>query len=121
MKASFSLLGKQLPHAKISIPVGFRFSGAINIFGLQASVDIITSPTRFKVSAQLPLLNILGILKMYKSQNEKSKGPYLHVDISATKLPLIDISGFVEVLGISVEEVFVEGKFLVKQVFIILL
>ena len=59
---------------------------------------------------------------MYKSQNEKSKGPYLHVDISATKIPLTDISGFVEVLGISVEarllisseryEVFVEGKFL---------
>ena len=40
---------------------------------------------------------------MYKSDNEKSKGPYLHVDISATKMPLIDISGFVEVLGISVE------------------
>ena len=45
-KTSFSLLGKELPHSKISIPVGYRFKGTINILGLEASADINISPTR---------------------------------------------------------------------------
>ena len=120
VKISFSLLGKQLPHAGITIPVGFRFKGTLNILGVSASADINIQPTRLKVTVQLPRLNLLGVLKMYKSRKEKSRGPFFHVDIGATKIPEIDISGFVEVLGISVEgrllisstkfEVFVEGR-----------
>ena len=120
VKISFSLLGKQLPHAGITIPVGFRFKGTLNILGVSASADINIQPTRLKVTVQLPRLNLLGVLKMYKSRKEKSRGPFFHVDIGATKIPEIDISGFVEVLGISVEgrllisstkfEIFVEGR-----------
>ncbi|CAI8008051.1 Nucleoside diphosphate kinase 6 [Geodia barretti] len=85
-----------------------------------ASVDINIQPSRLKVTVELPPLNLLGVLKMYRSRTEKSKGPLFHVDISATKMPEIEISGFVEVLGVSVEgrllitntkfEVFVEGR-----------
>ena len=120
LKTSFSLIGKQLPHAGITIPIGFRFKGTYNILGLTSSADINIQPNRLKVSVELPRLNILGVLKMYKSRTEKSKGPFFYADISTTKLPTIEISGFVEVLGISVEgrllitntkfEVFVEGR-----------
>ena len=120
VKISFSLLGKQLPHAGITIPVGFRFKGTLNILGVSASADINIQPTRLRVTVQLPRLNLLGVLKMYKSSKEKSRGPLFHVDIGVTKIPEIDISGFVEVLGISVEgrllisstkfEIFVEGR-----------
>ena len=122
LKTSFSLLGKELPHAGISIPVGFRFKGTINILGLEASVDINISSTRFKVRAELPRMNIIGLFKMYKSSRDKSKGPLLAVDIGNSSVPGIEVSGYVEVLGISLEarllisstkyEVFLEGKFL---------
>ena len=120
LKTSFSLLGKQLPHAGITIPIGLRFKGTYRILGLSASVDVNIQPSRLKVTVELPPLNLLGVLKMYKSRTEKSKGPLFRVDISATKMPEIEISGFVEVLGVSVEgrllitntkfEVFVEGR-----------
>jgi exonuclease VII small subunit len=122
LKTSFSLLGKQLPHAGISIPVGFRFKGAINILGLQASADVNISPVRFKLQVELPAINIAGILKMYKSSVEKSTGPFINVDIGIESVPSIEASGFIEVLGISAEaklkisssktEYFVAGRFL---------
>ena len=124
LQTSFSLFGKQLPHAGITIPIGFRFKGTYNILGLQSTVDINISPTRFKVSAELPPLNILGILKMYKSRTETSRGPFLNIDISigVRNMFLLEVSGYVYVLGISAEsrllissekyEVFVEGRFL---------
>ena len=60
---------------------------------------------------------------MYASHNDKSKGPYLLVDINARKRHVhIEVSGFVEVLGISREakliithskyELTVSGRFL---------
>ena len=122
LKTSFSLLGKQLPHAGISIPVGFRFKGAINILGLQASADVNISPVRFKLQVELPAINIAGILKMYKSSVEKSTGPFINVDVGIESVPSIEASGFIEVLGISAEaklkisssktEYFVAGRFL---------
>ena len=122
LKTSFSLLGKQLPHAGISIPAGFRFKGAINILGLQASADVTISPVRFKLQVELPAINIAGILKMYKSSVEKSTGPFIDVDIGIERVPSIEASGFIEVLGISAEakltisssiiEFFVAGRFL---------
>ena len=117
---SYSLLGKHIEHARITIPAGLMLKGTVNIFGVSARMELILSPTRFKVLVELSPLNILGVLKMYKSRSEKSKGPIFRVDIGATRMPVIEISGFVEVLGISVEgrllisdrkfEIFVEGR-----------
>ena len=104
IKTSFSLLGKELPHAGISIPPGYRFKGTINILGLKAHADInIQLPTRIYVNIGLPPLRIANIFKMYASRRDKSRGPYLIADISIKKAPRIEASGFVEVLGISVE------------------
>ena len=122
LKTSFSLLGKQLPHAGITIPIGFRFKGTLNILGLSAMADINIQPNRFKVYAEVSPVNILGILKMYRSRNEKKKGPFLYIDIHPAKNLLVNMSGFVEVLGISCEgyllisntkyELFIEGTLL---------
>ena len=103
LKVSFSPLGKQLPHAGITIPIGLRFKGTLNILGVSASADINIQPGRIKLVVELPKLNILGVLKMYRSSNEKSKGPFIYVDISGSKTPLINISGCIEVLGSSFE------------------
>ena len=154
-KTSFSLLGKELPHARISIPVGYRFRGTINIFGLEASADINISPIRFALKVLLPPLKISGIFKMYRTSADRSNGPlvdtdinispngfalkasqqphnrtsaersngtFVDADIRVKKPPKVEASGFVEVLGISVEarllisntnyEVFIAGKFL---------
>ena len=103
IKTSFSLLGKELPHAKISIPPGYRFKGTINILGLRAYADINIQPSKVYIKAGLPPLRIASIFKMYAARNDKSRGPYLIADISTRKPPHIEASGFVEVLGISVE------------------
>ena len=122
LKTSFSLLGKQLPHAGITIPIGFRFKGTLNILGLSAMADINIQLSRFKVYAEVSPVNILGILKMYRSSNERSKGPFLYIDIHPAKNLVVNMSGFVEVLGISLEgyllisntkyELFIEGTLL---------
>ena len=70
IRASFSLLGKELPHASISIPVGYFFKGAINILGLRAYAYIKIQPNRIKVKAGLPPFNVAGIFKMYASRSE---------------------------------------------------
>ena len=121
-QTSFSLLGKELPQAGISIPVGFRFKGTINFLGLVASADINISPNRLKVRIELPPIKIAGLFKMYRTNVEKSKGPFVDADITKKKPPKVEASGFVEVLGISVlaqlsisskqYEVYLEGKFL---------
>ena len=121
-QTSFSLLGKELPQVGISIPVGFRFKGTINFLGLEASADMSLSPNRFKVKIELPPLKIAGLFKMYRSNIDKSRGPFVDADISTKQPPKVEASGFVEVLRISVlaqlsisntqYEVFLQGKFL---------
>ena len=121
-RTSFSLLDKELPHARISIPVGYVFKGTLNILGLEAYADINISPTRLALKASLPPLKITNIFKMYKASTDKSNGPLIDVDISTRNLPKIEASGFVEVFDISLEarllisiskyEVFVAGRFL---------
>ena len=121
--ASFSLLGKEIPHARISIPPGYQFKGTLNILGLEAYAEIIIQlPTRISVKAALPPLRIANVFKMYASSKDRSRGPYLIADISTRKAPSIEASGFVEVLGISAEtkllittskyEFSISGKFL---------
>ena len=122
-KTSFSLLGRELPHARILIPPGYRFKGTINILGLEAFADIyIQLPNRITVKAALPPLRIANIFKMYASRTDRSRGPFFIADISTRKAPSIEASGFVEVLGLSVEtklrittskyEFSINGKFL---------
>ena len=122
-KTSFSLLGRELPHARISIPPGYRVRGTLNILGLEAFADIyIQLPNRITVKAALPPLRIANIFKMYASRRDRSRGPFFSADISIGKTPHIEASGFVEVLGLSREtkliitaskyEFSINGKFL---------
>ena len=103
--SSFSPIGKELPKAGISIPAGHRLKGTINILGLEAHADVTNSQTAIKYHIVLPSLRIgHGLLHMYASRNDRSRGPFLKV-ILTTLPPKVDIhaSGFVSVLGIQAE------------------
>ena len=104
IKASFSVLGKELSKVNIDIPPGYHFKGTLNILGVTAFADInIQLPTKIFVNASLSPLNIAGILKMYKSRTDKSKGPSFLADISIRTLPKLEASGYVSVFGIERE------------------
>ena len=70
-------------------------------------------------------VKLAGLFKMYVSRTDKSRGPFLHADISTSKAPYIEASGFVELLGMSAEvkllitsskyEFSMNGKFLIKS------
>ena len=123
--SSFSLTGVELPHVPLSIPPGFKFNGTLNILGLEASADInIGLPDGLYFGVSLPPINIAGgILEMYASSTDRSRGPFLTADIDILP-PSVDIQakGYLRVLGISLETsltitntqfIFeIEGKFL---------
>ena len=122
-KTSFSLLGRELPHAGISIPPGYRFKGTLDILGVRAFADIyIQLPTRITAKIQLPPLSLGSVFKMYRSSRDRRSGPFLNAEISTRRAPSIEAQGFVQVLGISVEarllitsekyELEITGKFL---------
>ena len=101
---SFSPIGKELPKVGISIPAGHRLKGTINILGLVAHADVtISVPKGVQINVALPPLKIAqGLLQMYASSRDRSRGPFLKVFVTAHPRPKVDIqaSGFVSVLGI---------------------
>ena len=102
-KTSFSPMGKELPHAGISIPMGFRFRGTLNFLGLLAYTDIYVQIPRITIKIDLPPLSIGGVLNMYKSSTNKTAGPFVNAEISTKQVPNIEASGYVEVFRISDE------------------
>ena len=124
--SSFSLVGKELPKVGISIPAGYRLKGTINILGLSAQADVtISLPKGVKMSVGLSPLRIArGLLQMYASRRDRSRGPFLTVSITLVPRANVNIhaSGFISVLGIQAEamlritntkyEVTVNGRFL---------
>ena len=124
--SSFSLLGVELPHVPLSIPQGFRYSGAINILGLEASCNItIGLPEGLEYAVQLPPLHIDGgLLTMTALRGDRSRGPFMSIDLDLLPTPDVNIaaSGYLNVLGISLEstliitndkyEFMIEGKML---------
>ena len=100
---SYSTIGKELPKAGISIPAGFRLKGTINILGLEAHADVaINMPKSIRMNVSLPPLRIAGgLLEIYTSSTDRSRGPFLYVHVALLP-PKVDIhaSGFVSVLGI---------------------
>ena len=122
-RASYSILGKDLPHAGINIPIGVCVRGTLNFLGLESYADIrIQPPLKIKVEIKLPPLKIGRFFKMYRSSTDKKEGPYLNAEISLTKFPIFEAICFVEVFNISVEskllisaskyELKISGKFL---------
>ena len=104
--SSFSLFGAELPHIPLSIPQGFRYSGAINILGLESSCNItIGFPDGLEYAIQLPPLRVgAGLLTMTASKSDKSKGPFMSIDLELLPIDVnIEASGYVNVLGISLE------------------
>ena len=103
VQTSFSLLGKELPQVDLSIPAGLYFKGSLNILGLRAYTEVkINLPKKISVKVGLLPVNIAGLFKMYVSRTDKSRGPFLYVDISTSKA-IFEASGFVELLGMSAE------------------
>ena len=123
--SSYSPIGKELPKAGISIPAGFRLKGTINILGLEAHADVVINlPKSVRMNVSLPPLRIAGgLLEIYASSTDRSRGPFLYVHVALLP-PKVDIhaSGFVSVLGIQAEiflrinnthyEFRISGKFL---------
>lgn len=105
--SSFSPIGKELPKAGISIPAGFRLKGAINILGLVADADMtVNLPKGVNMNVSLSPLKIgRGILQMYASSSNRSRGPLLSINVESIPRRKVDISarGFVSVLGIQAE------------------
>ena len=90
----------------LSIPQGYRFSGTLNILGLEASADVtIGLPDGIQFAVALPPINVGGLLQMYASSSDQSQGPFLNADITLLPVPDVDIqaSGYVSVLGITLE------------------
>ena len=124
--SSFSPIGKELPKVGISIPAGYRLKGTINILGLQAHADVTIGLSKgVSMDVALPPLRIArGLLQMYATSRDRSRGPLLKIVVAAYPRPKRDIhaSGFVSVLGIQAEamlritntqyEYRVAGKFL---------
>ena len=124
--SSFSLFGKELPHVPLSIPMGYRLKGTINILGLEANADVTVGlPDGVKMEVSLPVLSLSkNLLSMYASSSVKSKGPFLVANITLLPRPSINVeaSGYLSVLGISREAILritndaymfrIEGKFL---------
>ena len=101
---SFPLAGVELPHVPLSIPLGYRLSGTLNILGLEASADVtIGLPDGIDFAVSLPPINVGGLLVMYVSDSDQSKGPFLTADIDLLPTPSVNIqaSGYLSVLGIS--------------------
>ena len=125
-QSSFSLLGKELPQVHVSIPRGFHLKGALNILGLQGYADVtIDLPRLYDYKVALPPINVArGLLKMYASSRDRSRGPLLRARIQLLPRPAINMQamGYVNVLGISIEtrlritnnkyEFFIRGRML---------
>ena len=103
--SSFSVLGKELPRAGVSIQSSFRLKGTIHILGLKAHADVTISPTAIKYYVVLPSLRIGGgFFQMYASKSDRSRGPFLKIIVSVLQPKVnMHISGFVSVLGIQAQ------------------
>lgn len=104
--SSFSLAGVELPHVPLSIPLGFRLNGTLNILGLEGAADVtIGLPDGIQFAVALPPINVGGLLQMYRSSSDQSLGPFLNADITLLPTPNVNIqaSGYVSVLGITLE------------------
>ena len=123
--SSFSVLGKEFPQVRVSIPSGYRLKGTLNILGLQGSVDItIGLPKLIDINVALPPIRIGRILAMYASPSNSRRGPYLKVKVQSIPRFLVHIEarGYLKVLGISIEtrlkitntqyEYFIRGRIL---------
>ena len=123
--SSFSVLGKELPQVRVSIPSGYRLKGTLNILGLQGSVDItIGLPKLIDINVALPPIRIGRVLAMYASPSNSRRGPYLKAKVQSIPRYLVHIEarGYLKVLGISIEtrlkitntqyEYFIRGRIL---------
>ena len=101
--SSYSPIGKSLPKAGIDIPPGFHLKGSINILGLVVNADVTINHRNVKMDIALSPLRIAGgLIQMYASRRDRSRGPFLKVFVTAVPRPKVDIhaSMFVSVLGI---------------------
>ena len=98
VEVSYALLEKTVPGR--TIPAGFKMKGTVNFLGLRIFADIRLSLGAFlKLDLGMSPLNLAGgIFKMYAHSSDRSRGPYLKVDISPSKV-LIEASGYVELFS----------------------
>lgn len=113
-----------IPQLGLFIPGGFIFNGTLSWFGVKVSANIyVNLPDVVQVRAELfPMTLAGGLLKMYKSQSDKQKGPFLSILMRTKPLPAFkaEAAGYVSVLGIEAEvslffnpagyEIYLHGK-----------
>ena len=102
---SYSPLQKFIPALSLTIPSGFYFKGTINIIGFEIEAEVTIDPPRLiEVSGRLPPINVAGLLTMTESKSIRNKGPFLYALVQSNpQVVNVNASGYVSVLGISVE------------------
>lgn len=99
---SFSLDQVEVPG--LVIQAGFRLNGTLNILGFTVSCDIVIDvPRSIKIDIHMSPLNLAnGLLMLYKSRNDPSKGPMFFADIKILPVPSVDVraSGYASLAGI---------------------
>ncbi len=94
---------KIIPEIDLYIPPGFNLNGAVSIFGYEVKANILYTPKRMYVNIELQPIEIGNIFYMCASSSDRTKGPYLTADIRSNQLPAVEASGYIYLLGFSVE------------------
>ena len=99
-----SPLPKVFPEIDLYIPPGFNLKGAVNIFGFEVKANVSISPSEgMYVSIELEPLEVGNLFRMYASRSDRTHGPYLTADLRTNVVPKVEASGYLYVLGFSVE------------------
>ena len=102
LEVSFAYKDTSPVEGGVVIEAGFKLNGTMNILGFSLSALIVLDfPSRMEIEVAMSPLNLAnGLLKMYRSANDKRRGPILSA--SFTLVPFrIDVvaSGYVNLLN----------------------
>ena len=104
---STSIVGNQVTVPSICrpLPVGFAMSGVLSFLGLQLlHVDIRINEEVFMVQTAMRPINIIGLIELYKSSSDSTRGPALTVEIRNNRISgphfKVSISGYLRLIKV---------------------
>ena len=107
LHVSFSATSRVLSPSGISIPRGIVINGTVQILGFRLTADIdVNLPKNVKVMVTMTPLNLAkGLIKIFKSKNDRSNGPLLDIDMKVDGVPSVNVvaNGYVNFLGGMIE------------------
>jgi hypothetical protein len=87
------------------VPMGFAFSGMLDVLGQQLAVDAAVSFSGgFYIFARMTPLDVKGIIQITRSKHEKTEGPSFLVDLNrAPPRALVQINGYASIPFLQLE------------------